>query len=80
MGTDTFCGFGEFGDIAHIELEHYERAGIPPLKIFKMATSDAAQHLGVDDLGTIAPRKLLEMILVDGDPLSNITALHRISP
>jgi imidazolonepropionase-like amidohydrolase len=79
MGTDTFCGFGEFGEIAHIEMEHYERAGIPSLRILKMATSEAAQHLGANDLGTIAPGKLADMILVDGDPVTNIAALRHVS-
>jgi adenine deaminase len=58
MGTDTFCGFGKFGEIVKIEIEHYERAGIPPLRVLKMATSKAAQHLDACDLGTIAPGKL----------------------
>jgi imidazolonepropionase-like amidohydrolase len=79
MGTDTFCGFGKFGEIAHIEMEHYERAGIPPLRILRMATSDAAQHLGANDLGTIAPGKLADMILVDRDPVTNIAALRHVS-
>jgi imidazolonepropionase-like amidohydrolase len=78
MGTDTFCGFGKFGEIAHIEIEHYARAGIPPLRILKMATSEAAQHLGANDLGTIAPGKLADMIIVDGDPVTNIAALRNI--
>jgi imidazolonepropionase-like amidohydrolase len=79
MGTDTFCGFGKFGEIAHIEMEHYERAGIPPLRVLKMATSEAAQHLDASDLGTIAPGKLADMILLDGDPTSNVSSLRRIS-
>ena len=79
MGTDTFCGFGKFGEIAHIEIEHYARAGIPPLRILKMATSEAAQHLDADDIGSIAPGKLADMIVVDGDPASDISALRRIS-
>ena len=79
MGTDTFCGFGNFGEIAQIEIEHYERAGIPPLRVLKAATSEAAQHLGAKDLGTIAAGKLADMILVDGDPKTNITALRHVS-
>jgi len=79
MGTDTFCGFGKFGEIAHIEMEHYERAGIAPLRILKMATSEAAQHLGANDLGAVAPGKLADLILVDGKPDASISALRNIS-
>ena len=60
-------------------MEHYERAGIPPLRILKMATSEAAQHLGADDLGTIAPGRLADMILVDGDAVTSIAALRHVS-
>jgi imidazolonepropionase-like amidohydrolase len=79
MGTDTFCGFGNFGEIAHIEMEHYARAGIAPLRILKMATGEAAQHLGVDDLGAIAPGKLADLILVDGNPEMDTSALRGLS-
>jgi len=79
MGSDTFCGFGSFGEITHIEMEHYARAGIPPLKILKMATSDAAQHLDANDLGVIAPGRLADLILVDRNPEADISALRNIS-
>jgi imidazolonepropionase-like amidohydrolase len=79
MGTDTFCGFGNFGEIAHIEIEHYERAGIAPLRILKMATSEAAEHLGANDLGAVAPGKLADLILIDGKPDASISALRNIS-
>ncbi len=79
MGTDTFCGFGNFGEIAHIEMEHYERAGIAPLRILRMATSEAAEHLGANDLGAVAPGKLADLILVDGNPEAHISALRNVS-
>jgi len=79
MGTDTFCGSGKFGEIAHIEIEHYGRAGIPPLRILKMATNEAAQHLGGNDVGAIAPGKVADVILVDGSPDVDLGALRNIS-
>src|SRR5262249_42009986 len=78
MGSDTFCGFGNFGEIAHIELEHYARAGIPPLRILKMATSEAAQHLDANELGVVAPGKLADLILIDGNPEKDISVLRKI--
>ena len=60
-------------------MEHYARAGIAPLRIFKMATGEAAQHLGVDDLGAIAPGKLADLILVEGKPEIDISALRGLS-
>ena len=46
MGTDTFCGFGNFGEIAHIEMEHCERAGIAPLRILRMASQRSRAAFG----------------------------------
>jgi imidazolonepropionase-like amidohydrolase len=79
LGTDTFCGFGKFGEIAHIEVEHCARAGIAPLRILRMATKEAAEHLGANDLGTIAPGQVADLILVDGNPAVDISALRIVS-
>jgi imidazolonepropionase-like amidohydrolase len=43
-----------------------------------MVTKDAAEHLGTDAFGTIAPGKLADLILVDGDPTKNISALRNV--
>ena len=41
-----------------------------------MATSTAAAVAGRTDLGSIAPGKLADMILVDGNPLEDVTILE----
>jgi imidazolonepropionase-like amidohydrolase len=79
MGTDTFCGFGSFGEIAHIEIEHCARAGIPALRILKMATSEAAQHLSANDLGVVIPGALADLLIVDGNPEADVSDLRNIA-
>jgi imidazolonepropionase-like amidohydrolase len=44
-----------------------------------MATTDAAEHLGIDDLGVVAPGKLADLLLIDGDPSSSIGDLRKVS-
>jgi len=45
-----------------------------------MATLTSAQVIGVDrERGVIAPGKLADLILVDGDPSVHISDLHRIT-
>jgi imidazolonepropionase-like amidohydrolase len=44
-----------------------------------MATKDAAAHLSADMLGMIAPGRLADLLLVDGDPTANISALRNVS-
>ncbi len=79
IGTDSFIGFGKFGENTIVEMERTAQAGIQPAKVLRMATKDAAEHLGISNLGTIAPGQLADMILVDGDPSVDIGALRNLS-
>jgi imidazolonepropionase-like amidohydrolase len=78
LGSDTFCGYGKFGENTIVEAERTSAAGIAPEKVLKMATKDAAEHLGTDALGTIATGKLADLLLLDGDPRADITALRKV--
>lgn len=53
--------------------------GLPPLEILRAATFNAAELLGWQDrVGSIEPNKFADLIAVEGDPLSDISALHRV--
>jgi imidazolonepropionase-like amidohydrolase len=61
------------------ELELYVGAGLTPSAALRTATADAAALLGVaNGVGTIAIGKDADLVVVDGDPLRDITALGRI--
>jgi imidazolonepropionase-like amidohydrolase len=79
LGTDSFCGFGKFGENTIEEAERSAQAGIGASQILRMATKDAAEHLGANDLGSVAPGKLADLILVDGNPAVNIRALRNVA-
>jgi imidazolonepropionase-like amidohydrolase len=79
IGTDSFIGFGKFGENTVVEMERATQAGIEPAKVLRMATKDAAQHLGANNLGTVAPGQFADLILVDGDPCAAIGALRNLS-
>ena len=73
-GTDGLPGF-----TLPRELELYVAAGIPPAEVLRIATLDAARHVGRDgELGSITPGKLADMILVDGDPSRNIGDVRHV--
>jgi imidazolonepropionase-like amidohydrolase len=61
-----------------IELQMYvEKADLSPLEAIVCATRNNAELLGLaDDLGTLEPGKLADLILVDGDPLEDIAVLR----
>src|SRR6184192_3552392 len=74
-GTDALPGY-----TLHHELELYVRAGIAPAEALRMATWTPALVMGVNkDRGVIAPGKLADMILVDGDPTKNIRDINNIT-
>jgi hypothetical protein len=74
-GTDALAGYK-----LHHELELYARAGIAPSEVLRMATLTPALVMGVDkERGVIAPGKLADMILVDGDPTKNIQDIDKIT-
>ena len=74
-GTDALAGYS-----LHHELELYVRAGIPPAEVLRMATLTPALVMGVDkDRGVIAPGKIADMVLVDGDPAKNIRDIRNVA-
>ncbi len=72
-GTDSMAGFA-----LHRELELDVQAGIPAAQVLQNATLNAARIMSLDkDLGSIAPGKLADVILVDGDPTKNISDIRK---
>lgn len=74
-GTDTWAGFG-----LHRELELYVKAGIPPLQVLKIATWNGAKFTQtLDQRGSIERGKLADLVLVEGDPSIDISAVRKTS-
>jgi hypothetical protein len=72
-GTDDTAGL-----MLHHELELEVRAGIPAANALQIATLNAAKVLKQDrDLGSIAPGKLADLVLVEGNPIADITDIRR---
>jgi hypothetical protein len=72
-GSDGMAAF-----TVHRELEVYTEAGIPNAAALRMATLDSARVIGVDDrTGSIEVGKDADLILLDGNPLDDISAVRR---
>ena len=68
-GTDALMTGTFFGASLHWELEHLAEAGLKPIEVLRLATEEAAAAVGADDyLGTLAPGKLADIVLLDADP------------
>ncbi|MEV0487858.1 amidohydrolase family protein [Streptomyces sp. NPDC050508] len=61
------------GYAEHRELEAMVGAGMTPLAAIRAATAVPAQLLGLADRGAIAPGKRADLLVLNGDPLTDIT-------
>jgi imidazolonepropionase-like amidohydrolase len=68
-----------YGTSLHHELELLVGAGLTPVDALRSATVLAAQYWGLADRGVIAPGKRADLVLVDGDPLTDISAVSKIT-
>ena len=66
------------GSSMHRELELLVDAGLSNVDALRAATVLPAQYFGLDDRGTIAPGRRADLLLVDGDPLADITATRNV--
>jgi imidazolonepropionase-like amidohydrolase len=74
-GTDTLPGY-----TLHRELELYTEAGLPAAKVLQLATIGAARVMRKEgELGSLEPGKLADMVMVEGDPAQNISAIRKVN-
>jgi imidazolonepropionase-like amidohydrolase len=80
-GTDTAAGVYVMpGFSLHQELELFVKAGLTPLEALQTATLNPAKFLGrTNDLGTVEKGKLADLVLLDANPLDNISNTQKIS-
>jgi imidazolonepropionase-like amidohydrolase len=78
-GTDAGTPFNPHGAFAR-ELALMVEHGLSPMQTLVAATSAAAENLGLaHEIGTLTVGKLADLILVDGDPVTDITATGRVA-
>jgi imidazolonepropionase-like amidohydrolase len=81
VGTD---GGGQTGDqfigwTMHTEMENMVAAGMTPSEVLVAATKRSAEILGLDELGLVAAGKSADFVVLDANPLDDITNSRRIS-
>ena len=79
-GTDSGVSGVVWGFSLHDELELLVQAGLTPQETLTSSTRLPATWLGIDDkIGTVETGKYADLILLDANPLENISNTRKIS-
>ncbi|MFI1838465.1 amidohydrolase family protein [Streptomyces olivaceoviridis] len=79
LGSDTFSGRGLFGANTLEEAELMVAAGMTPTQVLAAGTSGAARQCVRPDLGTVAPGKHADLLVLNADPTADIGNLRDLS-
>jgi imidazolonepropionase-like amidohydrolase len=74
MSGDQFIGW-----TAHTEIENMVAAGMTPAQALMACTRVSADVHGLHDMGTVARGNSADFVVLDGDPLADITHTRKIS-
>ncbi len=78
-GTDTAPGIYVMpGFSLHDELANFVEAGFSPMDALATATSNPAKFLGKDDMGAVAPGNVADVVVLEGNPLTDIGNTRKI--
>ncbi|WP_027076297.1 amidohydrolase family protein [Maribacter antarcticus] len=76
-GTDAGIGVTIPGFSIHQELAFYKEAGLSNYEVLKTATVNASKtHSIMNEMGTIEVGKIANLMLIDDNPLLNLSALQ----
>lgn len=81
LGDDSGATNGAyyFGFASHMEMASMVEAGLTPAEVITAATRNSAEFLKLDRLGTVAAGKSADFIVLDANPLDDISNTRRIS-
>ena len=79
LGSDSGVQNHLAGEAEHRELELMVASGMTPSDVIANATGRAAAAFGFSDVGVVAPGKIADFIVLDANPLENISNTKRIA-
>ena len=80
IGTDAGIPSMFHADATWREMAKWVELGVPPMQVIQAATLWPARFLQVqDDLGTLSPGRLADVIAVPGDPLTSMDVMRNVA-
>ena len=79
MGTDAGPPARFQGYFEHKELELMVEAGMSAMQVIQAATSNAAEYLGLENLGAIKKGNWADLLILDANPLENISNTQKLN-
>jgi imidazolonepropionase-like amidohydrolase len=80
MGTDSGNAGAIHGAMVPREMELMVASGMTPMQVIVAATKTAAEAIGQEkQLGTIERGKAADLLVIDGDPIRDISAVRNVS-
>jgi len=78
MGTDAGNPLTLHGASVFNEMDAMAEAGMTPMEVLVSSTRTAARAMGRQDIGTLEPGRLADLVVLDADPLASVANLRRV--
>jgi imidazolonepropionase-like amidohydrolase len=79
VGSHSYVPYADLGLAFHREMELLKEAGLTNMQVIQAATMQNAKFLRVEDrLGSIEAGKIADLVIIEGNPLEDITAMRRV--
>ncbi len=78
LGCDAPQIFNVPGFSTHNELKYLVDAGLTPYQALRTGTVNVAKYLNLSEAGTIKPGAVADLVLINGNPLTDITNTKKV--
>ena len=79
MGTDAPQQFSVPGFSLHREMRVMQAAGMTPYQVLRSGTRNVGDYFSKENFGTIEPGKRADLVLLDSNPLEDLSAVDQVA-
>jgi imidazolonepropionase-like amidohydrolase len=79
MGTDAGNPLTLHGASVYREMAAMAEAGLSPMDVLVASTRNPARAMGRNDIGTVEPGKIADLVVLDANPLADVANYRTVS-